>query len=105
MNVLKRDSIATVETYKINDFKTVKNPYEGHYTHYETVVGKSNKQIKFWLEIMWCQTQQQSGVKYILETLEPEALDSFFNWNFFDAMLGQKNIILRIYLKIQQQSL
>ena len=33
---------------------------------------------------------QQSGVKYILETLEPEALDSFFNWNFFDAMLGQK---------------
>lgn len=29
-------------------------------------------------------------MKYILETLEPEALDSFFNWNFFDAMLGQK---------------
>ena len=48
---------------------------------------------------------QQSGVKYILETLEPEALDSFFNWNFFDAMLGQKNTILLIYLKIQQQIL
>ena len=26
----------------------------------------------------------------MLETLEPEAADSFFNWNFFDAMLGQK---------------
>lgn len=33
---------------------------------------------------------QQDGVKYILETLEPEALDSFFNWNFFDGILGQK---------------
>ncbi|XJR84144.1 hypothetical protein ACH34I_09620 [Elizabethkingia anophelis] len=47
MNILKRDSIATVEAYKINDFKTVNNPYEGHYIHYETVVEKSNKQIKF----------------------------------------------------------
>lgn len=89
MNVLKRDSVATVEAYKINDFKTVKNPYEGHYTHYETVVGKSNKQIKF-LAGDYVVPTQQSGVKYILETLEPEALDSFFNWNFFDAMLGQK---------------
>ncbi|WP_284442923.1 hypothetical protein [Elizabethkingia anophelis] len=89
MNILKRDSIATVEAYKINDFKTVKNPYEGHYIHYETVVGKSNKQIKF-LAGDYVVPTQQSGVKYILETLEPEALDSFFNWNFFDAMLGQK---------------
>jgi hypothetical protein len=33
---------------------------------------------------------QQKGVKYLLETLEPEAIDSFFNWNFFDTMLQQK---------------
>jgi hypothetical protein len=32
----------------------------------------------------------QPGVKYIIETLEPEALDSFFNWNFFDGILAQK---------------
>jgi hypothetical protein len=25
-----------------------------------------------------------------VETLEPEAPDSFFNWNFFDAILQQK---------------
>jgi hypothetical protein len=25
-----------------------------------------------------------------LETLEPEAPDSFFNWNFFDSILQQK---------------
>lgn len=33
---------------------------------------------------------KQFGVKYLLETLEPEATDSFFNWNFFDGILGQK---------------
>ena len=25
-----------------------------------------------------------------METLEPEATDSFFNWNFFDTVLQQK---------------
>ena len=33
---------------------------------------------------------QQYGVRYILETLEPSASDSFFNWNYFDAILQQK---------------
>jgi hypothetical protein len=32
----------------------------------------------------------QLGVKYLLETLEPEAVDSYFNWNFFDTILQQK---------------
>ena len=27
---------------------------------------------------------------YIVEVLEPEAQDSFFNWNFFDTILQQK---------------
>ena len=33
---------------------------------------------------------EQKAVKYLLETLEPEAIDSFFNWNFFDTILQQK---------------
>ena len=32
----------------------------------------------------------QNGVRYLLETLEAEATDSFFNWNFFDTILQQK---------------
>jgi hypothetical protein len=32
----------------------------------------------------------QSGLRYLLETLEPSAPDSFFNWNFFDTILQQK---------------
>jgi len=38
---------------------------------------------------LWISTQQP-GVRYLLETLEPEAMDSFFNWNFFDTILQQK---------------
>ena len=33
---------------------------------------------------------KQEGVRYLLETLEPAATDSFFNWNFFDTILQQK---------------
>lgn len=89
MKPLQKDSAILVESYKINDFKTVKNPYEGHYLHYETTVDKTNKKVIFSAGDYVISTQQE-GVKYILETLEPEALDSFFNWNFFDGILGQK---------------
>ncbi|MNL57030.1 hypothetical protein D3C87_1805630 [compost metagenome] len=32
----------------------------------------------------------QAVNRYIVETLEPQATDSFFNWNFFDSILGMK---------------
>jgi hypothetical protein len=32
----------------------------------------------------------QKAIRYLLETLEPQAPDSFFNWNFFDTILQQK---------------
>src|SRR5690606_10359053 len=32
----------------------------------------------------------QENIRYIMEVLEPEAVDSYFNWNFFDGVLMQK---------------
>ena len=32
----------------------------------------------------------QSGNRFITEVLEPQAEDSYFTWNFFDSVLGQK---------------
>jgi hypothetical protein len=89
MKPIQKDSTIAVESYRINDFKTVKNPYEGHYLHFETTVDKANKKITFSAGDYMVPTDQE-GVKYIIETLEPEALDSFFNWNFFDGILAQK---------------
>lgn len=89
MKEISRDSVISVEQYRIADFKTVKNPYEGHYLHYETQV-KSEIKNRGFRKGDFIVSTKQFGVKYLLETLEPEATDSFFNWNFFDGILGQK---------------
>jgi len=89
MTPIKQDSTILVEQYRIKDFKTVPNPYEGHYLHYDTFVTKESGKIKF-RKGDFIVPLNQDGVKFLLETLEPEALDSYFNWNFFDAILGQK---------------
>ncbi|MCQ4035808.1 M14 family zinc carboxypeptidase [Kaistella montana] len=89
MKEISNDSVIFVEQYRIIDFKTVKNPYEGHYLHYETQV-KSDIKNRAFRKGDFIVSTKQFGVKYLLETLEPEATDSFFNWNFFDGILGQK---------------
>ena len=86
---IKQDSTIAVEQYRIKDFKTVPNPYEGHYLHYDTFVTKESGKTKF-RKGDFLVPLNQDGVKFLLETLEPEAVDSYFNWNFFDAILGQK---------------
>ncbi len=86
---LKKDTIFDVESYKIASYETSKSPYEGHFGHYNTKISKSVEKIQFH-EGDFVITTNQTGVKYLLETLEPEAVDSFFNWNFFDTILQQK---------------
>ena len=86
---LQSDSLITVESYKIVDFKTLKNPYEGHYLHFDTQVSSELKTKKF-IKGDYLISTKQEGVKFLLETLEPEAIDSYFNWNYFDGILGQK---------------
>lgn len=86
---IKNDSTITAEIYHIANFETVKNPFEGHYLHYKTEVSKSTEKIVVKKGDILVKTQQP-GVRYLLETLEPSATDSFFNWNFFDAILQQK---------------
>ena len=89
LNRFKKDTIISAEVYHIESFETYKNPYEGHYPHYNTNVTSSLEMVKILEGDYWIDTQQ-FGVRYLLETLEPEAIDSFFNWNFFDTILQQK---------------
>lgn len=89
MTPLKRDSAMVVEGYKIAGYKTYTRPYEGHYPHYDTTVSAHQETMIFQKGDVLVPVRQ-NGAKYLLETLEPEAADSFFNWNFFDAILGQK---------------
>ena len=57
--------------------------------HFIKIVGKENVQKTFRAGDVLVNLNQ-NGMKFLLETLEPEAVDSYFNWNFFDAILGQK---------------
>ncbi|WP_159950691.1 M14 family metallopeptidase [Polaribacter septentrionalilitoris] len=85
----KKDTTIKVEVNHIDDFKTRNTAYEGHYLHYNTTIKKSSKAIQFRKGDLYIPTNQ-NGVRYLLETLEAEATDSFFNWNFFDSVLQQK---------------
>jgi hypothetical protein len=87
--ILTKDTEFEVESYRITDYKTSAYPYEGHYPHRETQVTATTQKVQFY-KGDYLVTTAQPGVKYLLETLEPQGVDSFFNWNFFDAILQQK---------------
>ncbi len=89
MTPIPQNEIFEVEIYTIATYQTGKNAYEGHYGHYNTSVTKNIEKMEFRAGDYKISTNQL-GVKYLLETLEPEAVDSFFNWNFFDTILQQK---------------
>jgi len=86
---LKRDTTFMAEVYHIDTYQTSRNAYEGHYPHYGTTVKTTMEEVTIPRDGYMVPTDQD-GIKYILETLEPQANDSFFNWNFFDTILQQK---------------
>jgi hypothetical protein len=48
-----------------------------------------NQKLKYYEGDFIIFTDQPQN-RYIIETLEPQGVDSFFSWNFFDSILGQK---------------
>ena len=85
----EKDTTLVVETLHINDYKTRSSAYEGHYLHYNTSIKTDVIAIRFSKGDLYIPIDQK-GARYLMETLEPEAMDSFFNWNFFDTILQQK---------------
>lgn len=89
MNPIDSDKKMEVEMYYIESFKTSPSPYEGHYTHSDVKLKPVMQQVQFYKGDWLIETNQEAN-RYLIETLEPQAHDSFFNWNFFDSILGQK---------------
>lgn len=89
MTPLSKDSTITVQSYKIDNYQTRSQAYEGHYQHYNTTIKVSEETITFNKGDFIIKTNQEA-FRYLIETLEPQAPDSFFNWNFFDTILQQK---------------
>jgi len=86
---LQKDTQIDIESYYITDYKTVSAPFEGHYLHSSVKVNPAKQTLQFYEGDYVVYTNQPAN-RYIIETLEPQAMDSFFNWNFFDAILGMK---------------
>lgn len=89
MRQFESDTALTIESYKIDNYETRNQPYEGHYQHYSTRIISSEEKMTFMKGDYYIDTNQRA-FRYLMETLEPQAPDSFFNWNFFDTILQQK---------------
>lgn len=83
------DTVLNVEVYQIEDYKTSPRPYEGHYLHSDVKLKTSTATINYYAGDYVVYANQKTN-RYIVETLEPQATDSYFAWNFFDSILSQK---------------
>jgi hypothetical protein len=73
----------------IERYETGRNPYEGHYLHYQTSC--RDTVLRITVQAGWIKyTVTPQNSRFLAQTLHPKAPDSYFNWNFFDAILQQK---------------
>ncbi|PTX18997.1 zinc carboxypeptidase [Pontibacter mucosus] len=89
MQQLQRDTTLTLDSYYISDYKTSQRPYEGHYLHYDVQVETKRMPRQFFKGDYVVYLNQEAN-RFLVEVLEPQAVDSYFNWNFFDSILMQK---------------
>ena len=86
---LTKDQKIEAELYYIADYKTGTKPYEGHYLHSGVKLIPKKEALQYYKGDYIVYVNQPVN-RYIVETLEPQAMDSFFNWNFFDSILSMK---------------
>jgi hypothetical protein len=89
MQQLAHDTTLNLQMYYFGDIKTPTRPFEGHYLHSSVQLNPVDMAVKFYAGDYVVYTNQAIN-RYIVETLEPQGVDSFFAWNFFDSMLGEK---------------
>ncbi|MBI1341365.1 MAG: hypothetical protein GC171_00375 [Terrimonas sp.] len=84
-----KDTAISVEVYHIDDYKSAARPYEMHHMNNEVKVSTSVQTLTFRKGDYFIPMNQAAN-RFIIETLEPQAQDSYFAWNYFDGILGQK---------------
>lgn len=88
MKRLAKATTVETETYFIRDFQT-RNAWEGHYYHHGVTLEKKDLQRTFEAGDFVLLLDQKAN-RYLMETMEPNAPDSWFAWNFFEPILMQK---------------
>lgn len=89
MHRLSKDTVIEVETYRIENHSSSPRAIEKH--HINSVIEMTTRIIrKAFRKGDWFIPMDQTANRFLVETLEPDAPDSYFTWNFFDAILMQK---------------
>ncbi|MDX5320261.1 MAG: hypothetical protein LPK45_04200 [Bacteroidota bacterium] len=89
IDTIRKSDTLSVIRYQIDQFETTKMPYEGHYLHYQTKSKWQPHQLVVHPGDFLI-TPDDKTEKFLVNVLIPEAPDSYFNWNFFDPILQQK---------------
>jgi hypothetical protein len=87
---LAKDVSVPVEVYYFEEFKTTPKPFEGHYVHSQVQLRTTTETATFHQGDFVVYLNEAAPIRYLMETLEPQATDSFFAWGFFDSVLQQK---------------
>ena len=89
MTRLEKDTTMELEVYRIESFTPSTRPYEGHFRHSNVKTTSSIEKIEC-LKGDYIMYTGQKADRFLVEMLEPTGADSYFAWNFFDAILQQK---------------
>ncbi|MBT3648483.1 MAG: hypothetical protein HN542_09620 [Flavobacteriales bacterium] len=90
MSLMESDTAVDCSVYRINEFETSKQPYEGHYYHSKTSTESHESTVVMRGGEYYLVSTNQKSKRFMIEVLEPAGPDSYFNWNFFDEILQQK---------------
>lgn len=89
LTYLTNDTIINVEAYFAIEYTTAQKAVEGHYPFSNLKLAMRKQPIKFFKGDAFVRCGTPSD-KFLVNVLEPSAPDSYFKWNFFDAVLQQK---------------
>ncbi|MCY1722714.1 M14 family zinc carboxypeptidase [Prolixibacteraceae bacterium Z1-6] len=88
-STLQNDTTIEVEIDYIEEYSNAKIPYNGHYFHDKVLTRSEIQRINYNAGDLVIPVRQKK-IRYLIETLEPKARDSFFRWNFFDNILDAR---------------
>jgi hypothetical protein len=86
---LPADQLVQAQVYRIQSVTSRVMPYESHMFHEQITLETQTGEVTasagdYWLDLA------QINARYAVETLEPQAHDSFFRWGFFNSVLEKK---------------
>jgi len=89
MSQLTKDTLMDLMATYIDDFSTLKKPFNAHYVHFNVKIHREKQKIQCY-KGDYVVYMNQAANRYILQMLEPQGMNSFFKWNFFDEFMEQR---------------